>query len=84
MQELIYWPDREALHKTMPACFQAQASFGKKVAVIINCFEIFIERPSKLQACASTWSTINTNTMKVLMGIASQGVCIFCRLNVEK
>ena len=28
MHNLIVWPDREALQKTMPACFQA--SFGKK------------------------------------------------------
>ena len=76
MEELIYWPDREALHKTMPACFQA--SFGKKVAIIIDCFEIFIERPSNLQARASTWSNYkHKNTVKVLMGITPQGVVSF-------
>ena len=38
---LIHWPDRDALQKTMPQCFKV--SFGKKVAVIIDCFEVFIE-----------------------------------------
>ena len=43
---LIHWPDRDSLQKTMPECFKK--SFGAKVAVIIDCFEIFIERPSNL------------------------------------
>lgn len=43
---LISWPEREALWSTMPLCFQY--SFGKKVAVIIDCFEVFIDRPSNL------------------------------------
>ena len=54
MKDLIHWPDRDALQKTMPVCFQE--SFGKKVAIIIDCFEIFIERPSSLEARAATWS----------------------------
>ena len=49
----IIWPERGSLQKTMPDCFQQ--SFGKKVAIIIDCFEIFIERPSNLQARTSTW-----------------------------
>ena len=48
LRRLILWPDRDSLHKTMPDCFRA--SFGTKVAVVIDCFEIFIERPSNLQA----------------------------------
>ena len=48
MKDLIHWPDRDALQKTMPVYFQE--SFGKKVAIIIDCFEIFIERPSSLEA----------------------------------
>ncbi|XP_065894965.1 uncharacterized protein [Dysidea avara] len=76
LSNLILWPDREALRKTMPACFQA--SFGKKVAIIIDCFEIFIDRPSNLQARASTWSNYkHNNTVKVLIGITPQGVVSF-------
>ena len=73
---LIYWPNRDALQKTMPECFQV--SFGRKVAVIIDCFEIFIERPSNLLARAATWSNYkHHNTAKVLLGITPQGVVSF-------
>ena len=49
---LIQWPKHEELQATMPVVFQC--NFGKKVAVIIDCFEIFIERPSSLIAKAMT------------------------------
>ena len=45
---LIQWPEHEELQATMSMVFQR--NFGKKVAVIIDCFEIFIERPSGLIA----------------------------------
>ena len=55
LQPFIKWPDREALWRTMPQCFQQ--SFGKKVTVIIDCFEIFIDRPSNLLTRAQTFSS---------------------------
>jgi len=74
--DLIMWPDRDALRKTMPACFQE--AFGRKVAIIIDCFEIFLDRPSNLEARASTWSNYkHHNTVKVLIGITPQGVVSF-------
>ena len=76
LQKLIMWPEREQLRKTMPECFRS--SFGTKVAVIIDCFEIFLERPSNLQARASIWSSYkHHNTVKVLLGITPQGVISF-------
>lgn len=36
---MIKWPTRENLQKTMPMAFQK--SFGKKVAVILDCFKVF-------------------------------------------
>ena len=76
LRNLILWPDRDALWKTMPECFRR--SFGTKVAVIIDCFEIFIERPSNLKARAITWSNYkHHNTIKVLLGITPQGVISF-------
>ena len=70
---LLLWPERDVLQKTMPACFQE--SFGKKVAVILDCFEIFVERPSNLFARACTWSSYkHHNTVKVLLGTTPQGV----------
>ena len=76
LQDLILWPDRKSLQKTMPIFFQE--SFGKKVAVIIDCFEVFMERPSNLKARATTWSNYkHRNTAKVLIGITPQGTVAF-------
>lgn len=73
---LIHWPDRNALRKTMPSSFKA--AFGEKVAVIIDCFEIFIEKPSSLDARAETWSNYkHRNTIKYLIGITPQGTISF-------
>ena len=61
LKQTIIWPDRDTLQMTMPDCFQV--AFSKKVAVILDCFEVFIERPS---ARASTWSNYkHHNTAKV-------------------
>ena len=69
---MISWPEREQLWKTMPMCFQY--AFGKKVTVVIDCFEVFIERPSNLLARAQTFSAYkHHNTIKVLIGITPQG-----------
>ena len=62
----IHWPDREQLWKTMPMCFQY--TFGRKVTVIIDCFEVFIDKPINLMARAQTFS-YKHHTIKVLIGI---------------
>ena len=60
----------------MPECFQY--SFGKRITVIIDCFEIFIEKPSNLLAQAQTFSSYkHHNTIKVLIGITPQGTISF-------
>lgn len=60
----------------MPLCFVA--SFDKDVSTIIDCFEIFIDRPSNLMARAQTYSSYKShNTVKVLIGITPQGVVSF-------
>ena len=71
-QFLIQWPERDLLQATMPMEFRK--AFGTKVVVIIDCFELFIERPSNLLARAQTWSQYkHHNTVKFLIGIAPQG-----------
>ena len=73
---LVSWPDREQLWKTMPMCFQC--AFGRKVTVVIDCFEVFIERPTNLLARAQTFSSYkHHNTIKILIGITPQGT-VFC------
>ena len=64
----VYWPDRHQLWKTIPQCFQY--AFGRKTTVVIDCFEVFIERPSNLLARAQTFSSYkHHNTIKILVGI---------------
>ena len=73
---LISWPDRESLWATMPQCFLYY--FGKRTTVIIDCFEIFIHRPSNLLGRAQTFSNYkHHNTIKVLIGITPQGTISF-------
>lgn len=76
LNDLVKWPERDYLRRTMPMCFRR--TFGTKVAVIIDCFEVFIDRPSSLLPRAQTWSRYkNHNTAKFLIGIAPQGVVTF-------
>ena len=72
---LVFWPEREVLRKTLPVSFRRTFS---KCACIIDCFEVFIERPSDLKARAQTYSNYkNHNTMKYLIGITPQGTISF-------
>ncbi|KAK0145558.1 hypothetical protein N1851_015512 [Merluccius polli] len=68
----IEWPERHVLQATMPMGFRQ--SFGRRVAVIVDCFEVFIERPSNLLAQAQTWSNYkHHHTVQFLIGVAPQG-----------
>ncbi|XP_052257183.1 uncharacterized protein LOC127862213 [Dreissena polymorpha] len=76
MKPFVHWPDRESLQLTMP--MQFRKNFGRKCAVIIDCFEVNIERPSNLKARAETWSSYkHHNTIKFLIGITPQGTVSF-------
>ena len=60
----------------MPRCFLD--SFGRKTTVIIDCFEVFIDRPTNLLARAQTFSSYkHQNTITVLIGIRPQGTICF-------
>ena len=50
---LILWPERDQLLKAMPLEFRKNF---RKYAIIVDCFEIFIKRPTSLIARAKTWS----------------------------
>ena len=68
---LISWPEREQLWRTMPQCFMY--SFGKKVTVVIDCFEVFIEKAINLLARAQTFSSYkHHNTIELLICITPQ------------
>ena len=75
LSSLISWPERSELMKTMPSEFRKHF---RKCVVIIDCFEIFIERPTSLTARAQTWSNYkHHNTVKFLIGITPQGSVAF-------
>ena len=72
LHHLIVWPDREVLRATLPMDFRKHCP---QCAVIIDCFEIFIERPSALLARAQTYSQYkHHNTAKYLIGITPTGI----------
>uniref|UniRef100_A0A8C4QWV8 Zgc:113019 n=1 Tax=Eptatretus burgeri TaxID=7764 RepID=A0A8C4QWV8_EPTBU len=76
LKSLIFWPDREMLQKTMPMDFRQ--SFGDNVVVVIDSFEILIDKPSNLLARSQTWSSCkHHNTVKFLIGMAPQGMITF-------
>ena len=67
---LIRWPEREELWKTTPRLS------GKILkTIVIDCFEVFIEKPANLLVRSQTFSTYkHHNTAKFLIGICPQGV----------
>ncbi|XP_057297659.1 uncharacterized protein LOC130628692 [Hydractinia symbiolongicarpus] len=71
---LIVWPEKEAIRKHMPKCFKKYLS----CRCIIDCTEIFIQRPLNLNARAQTWSNYkNTNTIKYLVACSPTGSVSF-------
>lgn len=52
----------------------------KSCAVVNDCFEVFIKRPSSLKAvaCAQTWSNYkHYNNVKILIRIAPKGIITY-------
>ncbi|XP_049526078.1 uncharacterized protein LOC125946606 [Dermacentor silvarum] len=73
LSPLVYWPEKEDVMRTMPVCFVE--NFGLNVRVILDCFEVFIQRPSSLLTRAQTWSHYkHHNTVKFLLAICPQGM----------
>ena len=71
LKPLILWPDRDSLKKTMPMDFR---QYCPSCVVIIDCFEIFLEKATSLLARAQTYSSYkHHNTVKYLIGITPQG-----------
>lgn len=63
---LVLWPNREELQLSMPVVFRQV--FGR-CACIIDCFEIYIEKPRDQRA--------HQHTMKYLIGITPRGTVSF-------
>ena len=75
LNPLIVWPERDVVRANIPSSFKP--TYGK-VMSIIDCFEIFIDRPHNLTARAQTWSNYkHNNTVKYLISITPSGAINF-------
>ena len=73
---LIQWPQRDRIHATKPWWFRPH--YRLRVTSIIDCFELFIEKPIDLMSKTATWSTYkHYNTVKCLISITTQGTVNF-------
>ena len=76
LSPLIIWPEKSEIPKTMPWCFRP--NYGLAVTSIIDCFEVFIEKPGDLLCRAATWSSYKYyNTAKYLISVTLQGTVSF-------
>ena len=76
LKNAIVWPEGPIIRQNLPSCFKKQKY--RDCVCIIDCSEIFIERPSNLTARAQTWSTYkHNNTAKYLIGISPSGSIMF-------
>ena len=75
LKQLIIWPDSETLRQNLPSMYHTNFA---RVKCIIDCFEIFIERPVAFTARAATYSSYKKhNTVKVFISIAPTGAITF-------
>ncbi|XP_056145806.1 uncharacterized protein LOC130121000 [Lampris incognitus] len=75
LKPLIKWPSRHAILRNMPKCFKAKYT---RCRCIIDCTEIFINRPTNLTARAQTYLNYKShNTVKYLVGMSPAGAITF-------
>ena len=71
---LIRWPTKEQIAKTFPASFK----HFKNTRCIIDCTEIFIQKPSMPSSQRITWSSYkHHNTSKLLVATSPRGTFTF-------
>ena len=74
LARLIYFPSRRQVSKTIPP----EYGHYPRLRCIIDCTELFIQKPLDLQLQAATWSDYkHHNTLKCLVGITPQGLICF-------
>ena len=72
---LVPWPSRDFIWANMPQCFR---TLYPNTRVIIDCTEIFINRPKDPDAQHKTYSSYKShNTIKLLVGITPCGAFSF-------
>ena len=72
---LVFWPSKDAINSHFP---KSLPSKYRSLRCIIDCTEIFIEKPRNLELQALTWSDYkHHNTIKFLVGITPNGAISF-------
>ena len=72
---LIKWPDHDAAIHTIPPSYK---KYFPRLTGIIDCFEIFIDRPKNLKARAQVYSNYKKHsTVKFLIACTPQGSISF-------
>jgi hypothetical protein len=72
-KELIPWPSKEKLLYKLPRAFMDFPN----TQIVLDCTEIFIEKPSSQVAQWQTWSDYKHNTVKLLIGVTPNGTVNF-------
>ena len=71
LRAIPIWASQEYIQKTMPEAFK---NTYPNTRVIIDCTELFIERPTSFRSQSATYSAYkNHNTAKGLLGISPAG-----------
>ncbi|XP_067653295.1 uncharacterized protein [Haliotis asinina] len=74
LQFLVSWPTRYQVNSCLPKCFKC----FPKTRVIIDCTELFIQKPSLASSQRVTWSQYkHHNTVKSLVAISPSGTFVF-------
>ena len=74
LEDVIYWPTKEEILKSMPKCFQK----FKQTFIVLDCTEIPVEKPKCLSCNLRLYSHYKgCETLKFLIGISPSGLIIF-------
>lgn len=74
LEDLFPYPTAEQVPRNVPSSFSKYPN----TRLIIDCTEIFVQKPSALKAQRQTWSNYkHRNTHKILVGITPDGTVVF-------
>lgn len=74
--KLIVWPSRKAVRRNLPTVFRDP--IFKDVIGVLDCTEIFIQKPSYMLARSQTYSRYkHHNTVKLLITVSPSGAITF-------
>ena len=74
-KEVVLWPERDDVRRSLPEVFKEQYATTR---ALIDCSEIFIEKPQNPDTQSQTWSSYkHHNTLKFLLAVTPNGVPSF-------